>query len=143
MTESMLCRFVKDFFFCPMFFSLFALLVIASQTIECAPGKNGKRGKKTGKNRSGAVVATVTTTPANPSPPGIVETLDAPAVAQLSEQNGYETLTGFNCYNCGRDELRAEPKFLTCGRCKTTNYCSKKCQKDNWPDHSVLSRLIP
>ena len=36
-----------------------------------------------------------------------------------------------SCRNCGKDIV----KHLMCGQCKAVEYCSAKCQKDDWPYH--------
>ena len=37
------------------------------------------------------------------------------------------------CYNCHIEKERALLKV--CGRCKLSQYCSEKCQRDDWPIH--------
>ena len=42
------------------------------------------------------------------------------------------TRTGI-CFNCSCTPERS--KMLTCGRCGEANYCSRACQKSDWPKH--------
>ena len=42
------------------------------------------------------------------------------------------TRTGV-CFNCSCTPERS--KLLTCGRCGDANYCSRACQKADWPKH--------
>jgi hypothetical protein len=45
------------------------------------------------------------------------------------------------CNNCARDQFAAQlTKLLTCGRCHCAKYCSKKCQIEDWPQHSQFCR---
>ena len=42
------------------------------------------------------------------------------------------------CPNCGR----RPPVFQRCTACKCIEYCSKKCQKQNWPVHKASCKVI-
>ena len=33
----------------------------------------------------------------------------------------------YSCYNCGVERVS-----LKCGKCKTSTYCSKECQIEDW-----------
>jgi MYND finger len=37
------------------------------------------------------------------------------------------------CEGCCQDLL--VEKMNTCGRCRTSNFCSRQCQTDDWPNH--------
>jgi uncharacterized C2H2 Zn-finger protein len=42
------------------------------------------------------------------------------------------------------EQVRAQdfPTLLRCGRCQAARYCSRECQKQDWPSHkSVCARL--
>ncbi len=41
-------------------------------------------------------------------------------------------LPGTCCEQCATDESPDKPKFLRCGNCRTTLYCSKDCQTKDW-----------
>jgi hypothetical protein len=41
------------------------------------------------------------------------------------------------CNKCNVKEPKDE-KFLKCGRCKGIVYCSKECQKNDWPVHKTV-----
>ena len=43
----------------------------------------------------------------------------------------------FSCVVCGVSEM-----LKKCSGCHTTHYCSKKCQLEHWPYHSVLCGAI-
>ena len=51
------------------------------------------------------------------------------------------TLAGFDphqcCAMCGKWQIGADSdlKLRHCGGCSVTYYCSKECQKENWPHH--------
>ncbi|KDR66399.1 hypothetical protein GALMADRAFT_1160089 [Galerina marginata CBS 339.88] len=39
------------------------------------------------------------------------------------------------CFRCGRAPAVNEPSFSKCARCKSVFYCSRECQKKDWPVH--------
>ena len=43
------------------------------------------------------------------------------------------------CANCNIEET-SELKLKCCGACKTTFYCSKDCQTQDWPTHKAAHR---
>lgn len=42
------------------------------------------------------------------------------------------------CTGCGAKQAEAEPRFQTCGRCKTHFYCSATCQQQHWKVHKKV-----
>ena len=44
------------------------------------------------------------------------------------------------CQNCGNREHSNERRFKYCGRCKTTLYCSRTCQRHDWSLHKLFCR---
>lgn len=44
------------------------------------------------------------------------------------------------CGGCGAWEEVEQPRFSRCKRCKSKNYCSQNCQKDDWKDHKGLCK---
>lgn len=42
-----------------------------------------------------------------------------------------------DCASCGRPPRADEKEFKACGRCKRVRYCSKICQKADWPNHKA------
>ena len=61
------------------------------------------------------------------------------SAADLASHQGHTALAKklaryhSQCACC--EEKRADVRFLACGRCKTTFYCSAACQKQDWPQH--------
>ncbi|KAJ6620497.1 hypothetical protein B0H10DRAFT_2021813 [Mycena sp. CBHHK59/15] len=57
---------------------------------------------------------------------------------QISEDRAANTWTTRTCdfADCENYE-----KLNKCARCKTAMYCSKTCQKSDWPNHKVMCRL--
>jgi hypothetical protein len=41
------------------------------------------------------------------------------------------------CNKCNVKEPKDE-KFLKCGRCEAVVYCTKECQKNDWPVHKTV-----
>jgi len=41
------------------------------------------------------------------------------------------------CARCGGP---GKPKLLVCGGCKTTNYCSAGCQREDWKKHKAMCK---
>lgn len=44
------------------------------------------------------------------------------------------------CFQCDK-RPEGDAKFLRCGCCKYTHYCSSVCQKVHWPQHKPLCKL--
>ena len=42
------------------------------------------------------------------------------------------------CDSCG--EIAVDKPMLTCGACRGIHYCSKICQKNNWPQHKTACK---
>jgi hypothetical protein len=42
------------------------------------------------------------------------------------------------CACCGKAEQSPTDKHLQCSRCKIRYYCSKSCQKQDWPEHKKM-----
>ena len=42
---------------------------------------------------------------------------------------------GSHCFRCGADQRADGGKLLSCGLCNAVHYCSKQCQKEDWPRH--------
>merc|ERR1712098_905000 len=45
------------------------------------------------------------------------------------------------CANCGTSE-KSEKQFQKCSRCGFVFYCSKACQKSDWPNHKQICKKI-
>merc|ERR1712098_430275 len=45
------------------------------------------------------------------------------------------------CANCGTLEI-SEKQFQKCSRCGSVFYCSKVCQKSDWPNHKQICKAI-
>ena len=45
-----------------------------------------------------------------------------------------------SCNNCGEDLVRKG--IWQCKNCKAVKYCDRKCQREHWPNHKVLCRVI-
>merc|ERR1712098_572768 len=45
------------------------------------------------------------------------------------------------CANCGVLE-KSEKQFQKCSRCGFVFYCSKACQKSDWPNHKQICKEI-
>lgn len=39
------------------------------------------------------------------------------------------------CHCCGKAETADGPQLMWCGQCKAVCYCSRSCQKAEWPSH--------
>ena len=46
-----------------------------------------------------------------------------------------------HCVHCGKGS-GDHSLFNRCGACKTSRYCSKKCQAAHWPQHKVICMAI-
>ncbi len=46
------------------------------------------------------------------------------------------------CGGCGKKELGTS-LFKRCGQCRTENYCSRECQKRQWPVHKLTCQPAP
>jgi hypothetical protein len=44
------------------------------------------------------------------------------------------------CTLCHTVACISQPKFKTCGRCKSVFYCSAECQKKHWPAHRHMCK---
>jgi len=58
---------------------------------------------------------------------------EAPSVAAVDGQ------VPVKCSQCSMD-LRGRPSHLRCSRCRRSLYCSRSCQRNAWPRHSVGCR---
>lgn len=52
--------------------------------------------------------------------------------SSLVPNNFLNHYTG-ECNNCLKTVLRSD--LMMCGGCRTTQFCSRECQKEDWPDH--------
>jgi len=43
------------------------------------------------------------------------------------------------CANCDKKE-KSVKEFKKCTRCNSVYYCSKACQKANWPSHKITCK---
>jgi hypothetical protein len=46
-----------------------------------------------------------------------------------------DTPNSSGCSTCARNPTAGEAPLLHCSRCKNRHYCSKECQKRDWPSH--------
>jgi len=46
-------------------------------------------------------------------------------------------LLAVRCANCRKTEKKSK-EFRKCSRCKMVHYCSKSCQKEDWPNHKKI-----
>ena len=60
----------------------------------------------------------------------------ADAVARRFNEEGLEG-RGDRCARCGSP---GKPKLLVCGACKSINYCSAGCQKEDWKKHKLVCK---
>lgn len=42
------------------------------------------------------------------------------------------------CTRCRKRDVKS--KIMECSICRVTQYCSKKCQRDDWPEHKLLCK---
>lgn len=75
----------------------------------------------------------------NPQVAELPKKLNNPTLAQESLD---DFKSGRNCFNCKKGTV---VKMKACGDCRMAVYCSKECQRENWPDHkqkcAFLSRM--
>merc|ERR1712098_443921 len=45
-----------------------------------------------------------------------------------------------SCANCRTSE-KSEKQFQKCSRCRSVFYCSKACQKSDWPNHKQICKI--
>jgi hypothetical protein len=64
--------------------------------------------------------------------PGIVRSMDVPDGTPLSPHFGLTT----RCHGCGKDDA----KLRRCARCSMGWYCSKECQRADFPLHRTVCR---
>jgi tetratricopeptide (TPR) repeat protein len=51
--------------------------------------------------------------------------------------------TTIQCGECGKKDIYnaiQTPSFSSCGNCRSVVYCSRECQKKNWPDHKEFCK---
>jgi MYND finger len=44
------------------------------------------------------------------------------------------------CQNCGALKGAGDKPLLVCARCNIAAYCSKRCQKEHYPEHKALCK---
>jgi hypothetical protein len=122
-----------SFLFSSMLVILFVLLIFASQSTECAPGK--KKGRSTRKRGD----KKTSTTPSSSSAPSLtsIQPIELAISRHLAVKHEEDAKTGFLCINCGYWEVRNGPAFIKCDECETTNYCSTDCRSEHRPFHTV------
>jgi hypothetical protein len=112
-----------------MFSILFALLLLATNTIECFPGK--KKGKSSRKGGGKTTSFTPSTIPI-PSLSGM--SLMGHTISQsLGSAPDNNKKTGLKCSVCEDAEIYSGPAFLKCLECEAVPYCSEKCRKLHLP----------
>lgn len=61
---------------------------------------------------------------------------DEPATCMIEDSSLLQRLLEMQtCTFCGVENTVPDTKFLACGQCKFVHYCSKGCQKSDWPRH--------
>ena len=58
-----------------------------------------------------------------------------------SSQTGSEKYLMAMCENCGKHE-HGDVKHMKCSRCKLRYYCSRECQKQDWPNHKQMCKKV-
>ena len=62
------------------------------------------------------------------------ETMDELCRSLLQGTAGNPDMTKYSCASCGK----ADDCVLRCSRCKLAPYCSRHCQKAEWPRHKTV-----
>ncbi len=79
--------------------------------------------------------------------PNILNAMEQEARPKMADQEFQKLLRAESapdrrCSGCGKKEFGAAP-FKRCGRCRAAIYCSKECQKRQWPAHKLSCRPAP
>jgi hypothetical protein len=56
----------------------------------------------------------------------------------LDVPDGYDPSDWKICGWCFKSKIQDNIQLLTCGKCMTTKYCSKVCQKNHWSIHKSI-----
>ena len=50
--------------------------------------------------------------------------------------------TEYFCFGCHTRQPKSESTFKNCSRCGIVQYCDKKCQTDDWPNHKNICKIL-
>ena len=126
-----------------MLLSLVVIFLLAGQVVECVPGKKSKSVRKGVK---GVEKGTAAPTPSDvfqePTPVSTISEptiITPPAAARASKIVDTTSIdNGIRCARChARDSDTVRKAFPFCPKCKTTAYCSQKCQVAHHKEHKV------